>query len=71
MQIEVTQADIDTVRKLGGTGTDIFEYAIHRKLDEAGIPREGRTVKVTRETTDIVLPPGYDLEDLEDESTQT
>jgi hypothetical protein len=61
IHVEITEDDIAAARAVGATGAEVGEFAIHRALDRLGIPREGRTVKVTRETITIDLPAGYML----------
>jgi hypothetical protein len=61
MKIQVTEEDAAAARAVGAKGHEVVEFAIHRALDEAGIPREGRSVSVTKETIEIQLPPGYDI----------
>jgi hypothetical protein len=41
---------------VGATGTQVVEFAIHRCLDEQGVPCEGRNVTVTLETITIAMP---------------
>ena len=67
MIIELTEEDWTAGRLVGAKGHEVMEMAIHRALDEAGIPREGRTVSVNLQTIDIELPPGYTMPDDEDE----
>ncbi len=64
IDVEVTEDDIEAARATGATGAQLMEFAIHRALDRIGIPREGRTVTVTRDTITIDLPPGYTLPEL-------
>jgi hypothetical protein len=59
MGIGITKEDLSAAELLGATGVELVERAIHSALDRAGIPREGRTVTVTRETIRIDLPPGW------------
>jgi hypothetical protein len=61
IDVDVTAEDIEAARAVGATGAELMEFAIHRALDRAGIPRAGRSVTVTRETITIDLPPGYTL----------
>jgi hypothetical protein len=49
-------------RLVGASGTEVIEMAIHRCLDEQGVPREGRYVRVTLETITIELPKGYKID---------
>ena len=56
---DVTQEDIDTAKAVGATGAQLVEFAIHRCLDEQGVPRQGRNVVVTVETITIDLPAGW------------
>jgi hypothetical protein len=67
IKVEITEEDLGAARATGATGDEVAEFAIHRMhrvLDRLGVPREGRTVKVTRETITIDLPPGYTLPEL-------
>jgi hypothetical protein len=61
MKINVTQEDMTAGRLVGAKGHEVIEMAIHRALDRAGIPREGRIVEVNPKTIAITLPPGYDM----------
>jgi hypothetical protein len=61
LKVEITEEDIEAAQAIGATGTEVGAFAIHRALDRLGIPREGRTVEVTRETITIGFPPGYTL----------
>ena len=63
MKVQVTAEDIEAARLVGATGSELIEAAIHSSLDRLGIPREGRSVHVTLETIEIVLPPGYSLDE--------
>jgi hypothetical protein len=63
LNIEVTQDDIDAGRLVGATGAEVMEAAIHSALDRHGVPREGRSVKVTKEHIVIDLPPGFEIEE--------
>jgi hypothetical protein len=58
----VTGDDIEAARLTGAAGAELTEAAIHTALDRRGIPREGRTVKVTPEFVTIDLPPGWTVE---------
>jgi hypothetical protein len=62
LEVEVTAEDIAAARLVGATGTELMEAAIHTALDRRGVPREGRSVRVTLEITEIVLPKGYTLD---------
>jgi hypothetical protein len=57
----VTQEDIDAAMAVGATGTQVMEFAIHRCLDEQGVPREGRNVVVTPETITIDMPADWTI----------
>jgi hypothetical protein len=60
-EFDVTEADVKTARRMGASGAEVLEFTIHRTLDEDGVPRGGRYVKVTRETITIELPDGWEF----------
>jgi hypothetical protein len=69
LSFEPTQEDIAlawTVKQGSRRPCLAFELAIHRTLDERGIPRRGRAVHVTKEQVIIDLPRGYHLKDIAD-----
>jgi hypothetical protein len=57
----VTREDIDAAQVLGATGTEVLEFAIHRCLDEQGVPRQGRDVTVTMVSITIDMPAGWSI----------
>jgi hypothetical protein len=61
VKIEITDDDWEAARLVGAKGHEVLEAAIHTALDRAGIPREGRSVRVNMETITIELPPGYTM----------
>ena len=56
---EITQEDTEAALAVGASGAEVIAFAIHRSLDEQGVPREGRVVEVTAETIGIELPSGW------------
>ena len=62
MEIEVGQEDMEAGQLTGATGEEVIERSIHSALDRYGVPRDGREVKVTRETIMIELPPGWEMD---------
>ena len=59
-KVEITEADIEAARAVGATGSK-WQSSPDPPSWTGWASREGRTVKVTRETITIDLPPGYDL----------
>jgi hypothetical protein len=42
LRFQVTDDDVALARAAGFSGTQLIELAIHRRLDQLGIPRDGR-----------------------------
>jgi hypothetical protein len=59
VEVAVKEADIEAARAVGAKGSELIEFAIHRCLDEQGVPRAGREVVVSLETIEIELPAGW------------
>lgn len=60
LKFQISDEDIAAARAVGATGTQVVERSIHSQLDKAGVPREGRYVKVTTEEIQIELPDGWE-----------
>lgn len=63
IHVKVTEEDVQAAMLTDTTGPEILERAIHANLDRQGVPRDGRTVTVTREDIDVRLPAGWNLAD--------
>jgi len=59
--ININVPEAGAAKAVGATGCEVVAQAINVALDERGVPREGRTVTVTRETTIIELPAPWHL----------
>jgi hypothetical protein len=51
--------DIEAATLVGASATQLFEFSIHRRLDELGVPREGRNVDVSVDNVSIDMPTGW------------
>lgn len=55
----VAPEDVEAATLVGASATQLFEFSIHRRLDELGVPREGRNVHVGVESIRIDMPTGW------------
>jgi len=59
---KATRDDIDA----GATDAEVEVALMHAALDDAGVPREGRSVTLTVDgDLSVIMPPGHELIDVE------
>jgi len=59
--LNIKVPETGAAKAVGATGCEVVAQAINAALDECGVPREGRTVKVSTETTIIELPAPWHI----------
>ena len=65
--MKLTKQDFEAGYAAGLTKLEVYEYALDSALEAHGVPREGRSVKITIDDKDevqirITLPEGWYME---------
>ena len=56
-----TVEDIEAAQLLGATTEQLFEFCLHRRLDQVGVPREGREIHLNGDRISFTMPTGWTI----------